>query len=987
MGTVQVVGFLGDGHPLPRFGKRSLVEKDGGEEMRGSSQFPGWLGCGAAVSLVAVCGSAAVHAVAAWEKGGTASLTSEWAVGIVDLTTAVLFAALGAVAAVLDRRRRQSERAKRAYWGVLESALDGLLVLDGTNRILFASRAAEGLFCYAPGELVGRALEAVLPRRSPREEPQRGAPSNLAEGDAAREVAGQRKDGGELTLNSRQAVLAWDGHPCATVILLRDITKNRRTREVLCAQEAHLRLVVEQMPAILWTTDKDLHITSTLGAGLAALNLRAKEVIGMSMLECLERDDVESTPIAAHLKAVRGESINYEMEWKGRAFQVRVDPLRNTEKRVVGTVGILLDVTERKLAVAELKARERQQAAVADLGLRALTGPELGVLMDAAVVAVSRTLGVESCAVLEFSPEDKGFRVSAACGWALQHGAPATAATDSEAGYTLRAGEPVVVMDMAAERRFRPSQFLLDHGAASGVSTVILGRNGPLGVLAAHSAARRRFGPDDIHFLQAVANVIAAALERCQSEEVQARLVAILEATPDCVAIADKDQRLSYVNWAGRQMLGLGAREDVTGRALADFYPGELRGSVLPQAVRTAVSKGVWSGEAALLTRAGKQVPVSQVMLSHRAPGGAVRFLSAIARDLSEHLRLEEQFRQAQKMEAFGRLAGGVAHDFNNLLCIITGYSTFLLQGLSEEDRLRGCAEQIHKAGERAAALTRQLLAFSRKQMLVPRTLNLNALVTDMDKMLQRLIGEDIELITALNPTLWPVKADPGQVEQVLMNLTVNARDAMPQGGRLTLSTSNAVLDPEALPGRLEVRPGSYVVLAVSDTGCGMGPEVLGRLFEPFFTTKPVGKGTGLGLATVYGIIKQSGGHIEVDSEPGRGTTFKVYLPQVEEPGPRPGQSDAADAEGGTETVLLVEDEEGVRSLAGQVLRQKGYRVLEACDGKEALAVCERYQGQIDLLLTDAVMPRLSGGNLAKQVRSLLPRTKVLFMSASRTAP
>jgi PAS domain S-box-containing protein len=767
------------------------------------------------VGLVVAGGLSVVHA-AAWWEGLAAVPPPWWMPRLADLAAAILAAALAAFIVRLCRRFRDAERAAAQYREVLHAASDGVLGVDEGGRIIFASERACRLFGYDPGELTGRSLERVLsPHRSALVvEHAPDADPDASPGPVA-EFAGKHKHGSELLVQCRTGPPLPSAAGPASTLFLRDITRTKQTRDLLIAREEHLRLVVEQMPAILWTTDTRLRITSTLGAGLAAVNLRPEEVIGMSMLECLERDDVESTPIAAHLKAVRGESLSYEMEWKGRTFQVRVDPLRSASKRVVGTVGILVDVTDRK-----------------------------------------------------------------------------------------------------------------------------------------------------------------------QAEEAQRRLVAILEATPDFVAIAGQDGRLTYVNRAGREMLGLREGEDVAGRGLADLYPDDGCGAALHGAVGAATERGVWSGETTFRGRDGRAVPVSQVMIAHGPPGGPVQFLSTVARDISERQRLEEQCRQAQKMEAVGTLAGGVAHDFNNMLCVITGFTGFLLEGLPADSPLREFAREIEKAAERAAGLTRQLLAFSRKQMLAPRVLNLNALVADTEKMLRRLIGEDVELVTALDPALAPVRADPGQIEQVLMNLAVNARDAMPKGGRLTMRTADAALGADAVRGRPEVRPGPYVLLEVADTGCGMSPEVVARLFEPFFTTKEVGKGTGLGLATVYGIIKQSGGHIEVESAPGRGTTFRIYLPpcEVRESSAEPAARPAA-APGGAETVLLAEDEEGVRSLAASVLRQKGYRVLEAENGEEALVASERHSGPIDLLLTDAVMPRLGGSELAKRLRAKRPQTRVLFMS------
>ncbi|MCL6646413.1 MAG: response regulator, partial [Dehalococcoidia bacterium] len=364
--------------------------------------------------------------------------------------------------------------------------------------------------------------------------------------------------------------------------------------------------------------------------------------------------------------------------------------------------------------------------------------------------------------------------------------------------------------------------------------------------------------------------------------------------------------------------------------------------------------------------------------------GGAPAGIEGIARDVTERRQLEAQLRQSQKMEAIGRLAGGVAHDFNNLLTAINGWGEILLQELPPDDYRRQFVEEITRAGERATELTRQLLAFGRRQVLAPKVLDLNATVASMHKMLTRLIGENIQLVTELDPNLGRVKADPGQIEQVIMNLCVNARDAMPAGGTLTISTSNVVVsDHTPLPGRPgDLKPGAYVMLAISDTGIGMDAETQARIFEPFFTTKEQGKGTGLGLATVYGIITQSGGHITVQSRPGHGTTFRIYLPQVAAAAEHREVHPQADGlPRGTETILLVEDEDGVRALARSALERHGYTIIEACDGEDALARYVRHNSRIALLLTDVIMPRMSGPDLAQRIQAMQPDIRVLYIS------
>jgi PAS domain S-box-containing protein len=362
---------------------------------------------------------------------------------------------------------------------------------------------------------------------------------------------------------------------------------------------------------------------------------------------------------------------------------------------------------------------------------------------------------------------------------------------------------------------------------------------------------------------------------------------------------------------------------------------------------------------------------------------GRVTCIYGAAQDITERRQLEEQFRQSQKMEAIGKLASGVAHDFNNILTVIMGNCDFLLNNLKPDDLLRKDVEQIERAGARAASLTRQLLAFSRQQVLQPTELDLNEIITNLQRMLERLIGEDIDLITLLDPHLRRLKADPGQIEQVIMNLVVNARDAMSQGGKLTLETKNVYLNEAYVDQHVGVTPGPYALLAISDTGVGMDKEVLSHIFEPFFTTKELGKGTGLGLAMVHGIVTQSGGHIWVDTEPEQGSTFKVYLPQLLQnletlQAPKPAKGVVT----GSETILLVEDEDLVREMTRRVLRKYGYTVLEASDGQEALTLCEAYQEKINLLITDIVMPGgMNGHDLAEYLTTLHPEMKVLYMS------
>jgi len=459
------------------------------------------------------------------------------------------------------------------------------------------------------------------------------------------------------------------------------------------------------------------------------------------------------------------------------------------------------------------------------------------------------------------------------------------------------------------------------------------------------------------------------------------RLEALLNNIPDVAWLKDERGRFIAVNEACARFLNR-TTEEIIGKTDADFLPLEVARrfqesdrEVMETGRSLQVTEEVRSAQ-------GRPILFETIKTPIRSAGGTPSGTAGIARDITERRRLEEQLVQSQKMEAVGRLSGGIAHDFNNLLTTVLGYSDLLLGQLERDSPLRPDLEEIKKAGERAAGLTRQLLAFSRKQVIEPKVLELNAIVSGASKMLRRLIGENVELMTILEPGLGRVRADPGQIEQVLVNLAVNARDAMPEGGKLAVETKNLGFYEPYPSAYTRAQPGPYVLLAVSDTGSGMDAETQSHIFEPFYTTKERGQGTGLGLATVYGIVKQSGGDIWVSSELGRGTTFKVCLPRVDEPAD---QLEAVQPPGeiprGSETILLVEDEEGLRALARRVLEANGYTVLPAGSAEEALEIADRGPSRIHLLLTDVVLPRTNGIQLAQRLSSRRPELKVLYIS------
>jgi PAS domain S-box-containing protein len=461
----------------------------------------------------------------------------------------------------------------------------------------------------------------------------------------------------------------------------------------------------------------------------------------------------------------------------------------------------------------------------------------------------------------------------------------------------------------------------------------------------------------------------------------RALLMTAIEQSADGIVITDAKGTIQYVNPAFSRVSGY-SREEALGKNPRILKSGRQDEAYYKKLWTTILGGEIWQDEIVNRRRDGSLYTEQMTITPVRDQRGEITHFIAIKAEVTERKRLEQQLRQAQKMEAVGRLAGGVAHDFNNMLTIISGYGGLLLDHPSIIEPLRGYVNEIKNASTRAASLTRQLLAFSRQQVLAPRVLALNAVVANIEKMLKRLIGEDIELVTVLGENLWPVKADPGQLEQVLLNLAVNSRDAMPNGGVLTIETANVELDSTSAQALFPLPPGRYVLLAFSDTGMGMDAETQVRIFDPFFTTKEMGKGTGLGLAMVYGIVKQSGGYIWVYSEVGKGATFKIYLPRTEETIDESGPGrDALKAQEGTETLLLVEDEDAVRALVRNVLREKGYRILEASRGEEALELAEQFGGPIDLLVTDVVMPQMNGRELARRLTTLLPRIKVLYIS------
>ena len=481
--------------------------------------------------------------------------------------------------------------------------------------------------------------------------------------------------------------------------------------------------------------------------------------------------------------------------------------------------------------------------------------------------------------------------------------------------------------------------------------------------------------------LPAIERELREAKARAALRASQASYGTLVEHAPVGIYRSTPQGKVLSVNAAVVRMLGYDSASEVLRLDMArDVYadPAERQRLVDRD---TYTDRQYDDVEATWKRKDGHLLTVQLSVRAVRNGTGHVEYYETFVRDVTDQRRLQQQLLQSQKMEAVGRLAGGIAHDFNNLLTVITSYSDLLLEDLGTDDPKRSDVEQVRKAADGAAALTRQLLAFSRQQVVEPRVVSLNAVVESLQKILRRVLGEDVDLATTPGPDLGAVRADVGQLEQVLMNLAVNARDAMPTGGKLTIETDNVEHDPAFARGQGAAAVRQFVMLAVTDTGVGMDEATKARVFEPFFTTKAPGKGTGLGLATVYGIVQQSGGFIWVYSEPGHGTTFKIYLPRVDAPAERVAVASVAPVARGTETVLLAEDAAAVRAVARQVLERLGYTVLEAPDGELALHLAQRHAGPIHLLLTDVVMPGMSGRQLADRLALARPDMKVLYAS------
>jgi len=797
------------------------------------------------------------------------------------------------------------------------------------------------------------------------------------------ESHGRRKDGSDVwVLENVTLVRGEAGKPDLLQGTMVDITARKRTEQVLAESETKFRAVAETAASAIYIHD---------GKRFLYVNHASEVISGYSREELLRMDpfdlvhpDSREELRQRTMERMQGASVAPSLECKivskqGKSLWVELSATIIQFEGGQAILATLFDITERKQA-------EKLQSALYRIAEESSRAKNLDDLYPVLHGIVSELMYAKNFYIALYDRMNQTVRFPYFVDEAEEAPVGDMPVGKGLTEYVLRTGKPLLFSPEAPDSRTQLGVFQPIGPASVDWLGVPLKKEGvAFGVLTVQSYTEKvRFTQAEVEILNFVSQQVANALERKRAEdalrESEMRNRSLVQSAVYGIYRSSVEDRFLDVNPALVAMLGYQTREEVLQLNLArDVYVDpEERGRLVHQYQSSEQISGV---EARWKRRDSKPIIVR---LSGRAimdQQGNTVFFEMIAEDVTERRALEEQLRQSQKMEAVGRLAGGVAHDFNNLLTVIRGYSELMLSQLGPGQPLQAEIEEVRKAADRAALLTQQLLAFSRKQVLAPKILDLNAVVTNMERLMRRLLGEDVKLVTKLESNLGRTKADPGQIEQVIMNLAVNARDAMPEGGTVSVETSNVVLD-EFLSRDFAVTPGPYVMLGFSDTGHGMNAETRARAFEPFFTTKEQGKGTGLGLSTVYGIVKQSGGYIWVYSEPGLGTTFKVYLPMAEEKA-EVGQSDVSPAatRRGSETILLVEDEDGVRTLIKQLLQRQGYVVIETRHGGEAMVECERHRSPIHLLLTDVVLTQMNGRELAQKLLPMRPEMRVLFMS------
>jgi two-component system cell cycle sensor histidine kinase/response regulator CckA len=943
------------------------------------------------------------------------------------------------VAMAIERSHAEAElrASETRLKAIIDAALDAVITMDGDGVVRSWSPQAERVFGWPAAEAVGLRLSTTIVPPRYREAHERGLAHFLGTGEGPVlnqriEITGLRRDGREipveLTITPVRLAGAW-----LFSAFVRDISERKQVEQRRAAQYAVTRILAEAttlaeagsgilraisesldwQAGVMWILDREgdvlrcLEIWHPADVALGEFERASREMtiargVGLPG-EVWARDgpiwhrDVASLTgpgyarvryaVSAGLRGAvgfpirSGAAVTGVVEFFSRELRDPDSDLLEMTAALGSQIGQFVERIRAQDALAE---RARVAELSAEIGISVTRGRTLHEMLQGCCEALVRNLDAAFARVWTLNEPEQVLELQASAGMYthLDGGHGRVPVGRFKIGLIAAERQPHLTNQVIGDPRVSDQDWARREGMVAFAGYPLMVQDRIVGVMAMF--ARHPFTQFAGDALAVVADGIAVGIERKRAGEALARSEAthrsLVEDSPFGIFRSTPDGQLLAVNPALVSILGYDSEEELLQKSMAtDVYvdPAQ-RGRLLDEVLKV----DSLTGESLWRRKDAKTITVRHTARVVRDAEGRVEYFNVLVEDITERRLLEMQLRQAQKMEAVGRLAGGVAHDFNNLLTAMLGSADLVLETLAPSAPERDDVKEIRKAALRAGELTRQLLAFSRQQVLAPQVLDLNALVANIEKLLQRLIGEDVELRTALAPDLGAVKADPGQMEQVIANLVVNARDAMPAGGRLTIETANAELDQAYVEQHFPAQPGSYVLLAVSDTGTGMDAETKSHIFEPFFTTKEKGKGTGLGLATVYGVVKQSAGYIWVYSEPGQGTAFKIYLPRVREtPAPaRRGPAPVARLSG-SETVLLVEDDEMVRGLMSRTLTNRGYTVLVASNGAEALPQAESHRGALHLLVTDVVMPGMSGREVAQRVVALRPEVKVLYLS------
>jgi len=895
---------------------------------------------------------------------------------------------------------KESEESYRSLIDdVVESSNVGLFILDADFKVVWINRAIERFFGLKREEVVGRDKRQLVRERIKYmfEDPDGFAAKVLATYDnntyienfECHVLPGPGRE--ERWLEHWSQPIESGLYAGGRIEHYYDITGRKRAEEALRESEERYYDLIENIGDLVMSVTPDGRILYVNRAWRETLGYSREENSRLSLLD-ITHPNSRTHFMESFRRALSGErigAIEAELVTKsGGRVAVRGNmscKFINDEPAYARVV--LSDVTEQEQAKRELEYYARQQQALAELGHMALTDIELQALFEMAVDRVARTLEVEYCEILRLLPQENALLLVAGVGWkeGLVGSVKVGSGRDSQAGYTLLSSEPVVVRDLNAEKRFRGPQLLLDHKIVSGVSVIIGEPQNPLGVLGAHTATYREFSENEAVFLQTVANILAKAMKQKKAEEglreSEGKYRTLTESSLSGIFI-NRGGKYVFVNNRFAQIYGYTPEELIGKDCIELVHPDDRE--TARQRLSEALSRGFEPQEVRGITKDGRTIWCEVVATRIRYEGEPAIMGNVF--DITERKSLERQLIQAQKMEAIGRLTAGIAHDFNNMISAIRGFTELSMMHLGKKDPIYANLKHIWDASNRAADLVRKLLYFSRSQPLEMRPLDLNVLLKDLCRVVRRLIGEDITVSLELDTTPCVIQGDAGSIEQVIMNLAVNARDAMPQGGELTIKTENVRIDENYTDTYPYARPGEFVCLSVADTGIGMDDEVLRRIFDPFFTTKKSEEGTGLGLSVVYGIVKGHGGWISVESEPGVGSTFRIYLPAALPP---TGETVSRtrdkvpllDFDGRGWRVLVVEDDDGLREFAKRALSGHGYVVFESANAKEAMAIFEREGGNFHLVFTDVVLPDKSGLQLVEDLLSSKPELCVLLSS------